>query len=588
MWLKFISSLAALVFLFLILTTGSISNLLVALLVSFFVILIYQKNWKSVLTVILVFAAIIGVFILLLQLPFFSYFKDRIINVFSTIFENGEKGFDGSSSNRFDAVITALKLSSFRLVFGFGYMKSTSFTFLNIQAHNNFAELLLDYGLVGLFLFECLVLLPLFKSFKIRKNHAIVPLMFYVLVFQLFLTTYYKKFEFIIFAYSFAALHDEFKFNFVLHNSSIFRRDRTKKIIFEIIPSFTPIGGAETFFKDFVIGLKNRNYDNLDIKVVCLYHQIDNKILTELKNHRIEVFELDKKKGIDVNASFKLRELILQYNPAIIHTHLLSLTSLKIALPFKRRRMKLFHTIHHNFSGNNKAHKLLKHLVKINYLVPICVAENPSKAYSKYLGKETTFINNGVNVMSFNSNKPLYDRKIDFLIAGRFVEIKNQKAVISLISKYEDLKQYNTVFLGDGPMLEECRKMADELGITSSVKFEGFKENVNDYLADSKVLVMPSLNEGNPIIINESFASGLAIVGNDVGGIHDLLLDVSIGGLSNINQEDNFKNKMVETISKINNDKILKIDYSSKNFNIEFTIDEYIKLFGLSDYVIKR
>lgn len=572
---------AALLFLFLLLTTGSISNLLTVTVVAFVCIIIAQKTIKRRIIISAIVIAAIGAFFLVIQLPALSYFKTRIINIFTTLFNGGSTVDDGSAFSRLQGALQAFKVSMYKIFWGFGYMSAPEYTVANIQAHNNFVELLIDFGVFGFLIYQVIALRPVFSYKKSKWPFLVLPIALYMFIFQLFLTTYYKKFEYVLYPYLFVMIEDSLTKKYVIYDSSYLTRKKAKPTIFEIIPSLTPVGGAETFVADFVIGLKNKYSSKYNVIVILLFKQKESSLLTKLKESDIEVIELDKKPGFDYFCSLKLRELILEHNPRVIHTHLHSFVSLKTAKFFRRKDMTFVHTIHQNFSGMNNKEKILFHLIKTNYLTPICVSKEPAKNYGEVIKKEIQYIDNGVDISRYDSTTPLYKRKIDFLIVGRFVEVKNHKYLLEIIKQYFNNKKYSFVFLGDGPLLNECKEYVETMEFKAAVSFNGVVDNVNEYMSNSKVLLIPSKNEGNPIVVNEAFASGMAIVGNDVGGLHNMLSKVDIGGLAIPADSQSFAKLSLNTLETIRNEKIKSIDYSKKSFDISKTVDQYVKIFGV-------
>lgn len=572
----------AFLFLFLVLTTGSISNLLTTAVVCLLVLVLCQPTRKRKIIVGGVVLGFIILFIGLLQLPFMAYFKTRIENILNTLFGKDKTitNTDGSTNSRLQGALASFKIALNKIVFGFGYMSATRFTAINIQAHNNFAELLIDFGMSGLFIYEILIILPMWKGFNKEEYPHIVSLMLYMLLFQVFLTTYYKKFEYIFFASMYSILDSEFKFKYLFWNSSKLHKDKERKLIFEVIPSLYPVGGAETFVASLSSIIKEKYSQNIDVKVICLYKQIDSALLKELKNKNIEVFELDKKPGLDIGCACRFRELVYRYNPDIIHTHLYSLATLKLALMFKRKNIKFFHTIHHNLSTRGKGQKNLKNLVKSNYLTPICVAKLPSEQYSKWFEKETVYINNGIELTTYSDSIKIENRQFDFLCVGRFVPIKNQKYLIELYRNFAELRNYSLCFLGDGPLLDECKEKVKKYKLEDCITFKGSVDNVNEYMSNSKVLLVPSFNEGNPMVINEAFASGMVVVGNDAGGIHNLLSGVKAGGLCKISNPFVFKKKILEALEYATTEEGV-IKYNKSDFDINVTVEKYLSLFGV-------
>ena len=549
--LKIISAISMVIFMFLILTTGSISNIFTTLLVIAICLILLQKTKKRKIIFLISSIAVVGLFFAFIQLPFMSYFKTRIYNIFSTLFEKGADGFDNSSYNRLDSAIVSFAVGINKVLFGYGYMSSMYYTIENIQAHNNFAEIFIDYGIFALFIYEFLVIFPLVSELKEKEKTYIFPIMFYMLIFQLFLTTYYKKFEYIFFSCVFAMLDNEIKTRFVIFDSSVFNKDKKKKRILEIIPSLNIVGGAETFFVDFINECKKSYSDKIDVKVVILYDEENKSLFDILRSDGIEFLTLSKKNGIDFKCSFKLREIIYNYNPDIIHSHLMSLLSLKLALPLGRKDIKKYHTIHHNVGDNDFNQRFLSHLIKTKYIKPICVAENASIQYGELTNTMVDFIDNGINVEKYQCFKPLKERKNDFLLVGRFVKVKNYKFVLEAINECQELKQYKYILLGDGDLLNDCKKYVSDNNLNDIIDFKGHVDNVNEYMKDSKALIVPSLNEGNPIVINEAIVSGMAVIANNVGGIPNLLDNNKLGFLVNIGNDNELEHSMLTVMNMI-------------------------------------
>ncbi len=69
-----------------------------------------------------------------------------------------------------------------------------------------------------------------------------------------------------------------------------------------------------------------------------------------------------------------------------------------------------------------------------------------------------------------------------------------------------------------------CREKARTLGVEDYLTFRGTL-NVRDVLGDFDLLVLPSYNEGQPIVVLEAMTAGVPIVGTNVGGMAQLISD---------------------------------------------------------------
>lgn len=195
--------ICGLVFVYILLLTGSISNLLVLSLLTIGLIVYMAKGRRKLFAIIGIVATII-VFIILLQLPFMAYFKTRIENMVNTI-TTGSGSVDYSFIDRFNLAIYGLRLFTSKPLFGYGYDQVQFYTWgKDAFSHNNFVELLASFGIIGFIIFEFLLLFPIYKCWKKEGKEITVFLLLYLFAFQLFLIIYRKKIEYFLIPLSFS------------------------------------------------------------------------------------------------------------------------------------------------------------------------------------------------------------------------------------------------------------------------------------------------------------------------------------------------------------------------------------------------
>jgi glycosyltransferase involved in cell wall biosynthesis len=116
-------------------------------------------------------------------------------------------------------------------------------------------------------------------------------------------------------------------------------------------------------------------------------------------------------------------------------------------------------------------------------------------------------------------------RTVGFI--GRIVPIKDVKTLLRaarlVCERGPDIE-----FLLAGPgnedpdYFDECRKIAELLGLESKVQFLGLQQLL-DVLPRMDVLVLTSISEGLPLVILEAFAAGIPVVATDVGACRELV-----------------------------------------------------------------
>jgi glycosyltransferase involved in cell wall biosynthesis len=80
-------------------------------------------------------------------------------------------------------------------------------------------------------------------------------------------------------------------------------------------------------------------------------------------------------------------------------------------------------------------------------------------------------------------------------------------------------------FVGSGALEADLRAMATNVGVGDAVDFAGFRDDVNNVLADSDLVVLPSHFEAYPTVLLEAAAAGRAVVATRVGGIPEIVVD---------------------------------------------------------------
>lgn len=117
-------------------------------------------------------------------------------------------------------------------------------------------------------------------------------------------------------------------------------------------------------------------------------------------------------------------------------------------------------------------------------------------------------------------------RPLEVVFVGRLSAAKNVdiliRAVAALKREGEDLRLR---IVGDGPLREECERLAASLGMAGRVIFEGAvpPSRVLDFYEQAHVLVLASQTEGWPKAIAEGMAFGLVCLGTDRGFVPKML-----------------------------------------------------------------
>jgi glycosyltransferase involved in cell wall biosynthesis len=116
---------------------------------------------------------------------------------------------------------------------------------------------------------------------------------------------------------------------------------------------------------------------------------------------------------------------------------------------------------------------------------------------------------------------------------GRLTAIKQHDLFIATAALIAG-RDPDAVFLiaGDGELRAGLTTRAREAGIASRVRFLGWRRDLAAIYAASDVFLLTSRNEGTPVALIESLASGVPGVSTDVGGVRDVIESEAIGLLA--------------------------------------------------------
>ena len=147
------------------------------------------------------------------------------------------------------------------------------------------------------------------------------------------------------------------------------------------------------------------------------------------------------------------------------------------------------------------------------------------KASMFMFGKKEKIIPNAILTDNFVFNSKIrnkirkeYKLTNEFVIGhvGRFEKPKNHKLLLEIF--YEITKRENQarlLLVGDGTLKKKIIKKANKLGLMDKIIFAGNVKNANEYYQAFDVFVMPSKNEGLPVVGIEAQASGLKCIFSD-------------------------------------------------------------------------
>ncbi len=112
----------------------------------------------------------------------------------------------------------------------------------------------------------------------------------------------------------------------------------------------------------------------------------------------------------------------------------------------------------------------------------------------------------------------------------------HRKGILDLIKAFARLRSdYCLEICGDGPLRTDAEALTRELGLQSSINFHGWLDGPKKYslYEQAEVFVLPSYNEGLPLVVLEAIASRCVVVSTDVGAIAEVVENGRTGFIFN-------------------------------------------------------
>lgn len=295
--------------------------------------------------------------------------------------------------------------------------------------------------------------------------------------------------------------------------------------ILQIIPHLN-LGGAEVMCKHLSVALKEAGHD---VTVVSFLND-RSKNTSDLEAAGIPVLYLGKKIGFDFSVLKKLRKIIKEYSPDVIHTHLAAIKYAFIASV--GMKMHIVHTVH------SVAQQECGRFARILNTIFLKSKRVTFVGLSRIIGQTihevyhlpleaVPVVFNGVPLEScaVKTDWTLHEPVSIAHVAG-FRSVKNHIELIGAV-KLLTARGYNVKLslYGDGEERDRIEECILQNQVQESVVLHGFCDNVAPHLYESDLFVLPSLYEGISLSIIEAMGTGLPVVASNVGGIPDMITD---------------------------------------------------------------
>lgn len=303
-------------------------------------------------------------------------------------------------------------------------------------------------------------------------------------------------------------------------------------------------------------------------------------------------FKLDNIKSI-----FILKKIIETEKYDIIHTNTPSaavVTRLAALHYRKKNNIKVIYTAHgfHFFKGCPWINWILffpieKILSKYTDLIITMNEEDYNFAKKHFKTKIKYIPGIGFKEEKFaksisTSKRKKIIRELGFkdsdYIISYVAEISNRKRQMYLVKAFYEMNITNEklLLIGNNARDKRIRKFIKKKGLEDKIKLLGFKDNINEYVDISNLIISVSKQEGLPLNIMEAMYKNKPIIVTNCRGNRDLIYN----GVNGLVVDIKDKKSLIEAIRTLKNNKSYALELGRKNSDIinKYSIMNVLKI----------
>ncbi len=221
--------------------------------------------------------------------------------------------------------------------------------------------------------------------------------------------------------------------------------------------------------------------------------------------------------------------------------HLDSNRWLQLYLALKRCNFlvveRLLPTDYKKATANSKLTRPIKSFIAGRAAINIICAFTREEKYRKFIRSlNTKVIPTTRDVEAIN--REVKDKRnkvssknttLQIVSIGRLESQKDPQTSIRAIDLIQRTIDVELVFVGGGELLEECKKLSEDLGISDRIRFVGFQKNPLHFLTEADMFLLPSLYEGLPGVLIEAMAAEVPCIASNIPGNNELVIHKETG-----------------------------------------------------------
>ena len=310
-------------------------------------------------------------------------------------------------------------------------------------------------------------------------------------------------------------------------------------------------GGAQVQVMALIKSLQKRGWD---VRIVSMMQPEAHT--EELERLGIPWASLDMARGAaDPRAIFKLRRILKDWQPTIVHSHMIHANLLaRVSRLFSK--IPLVICTAHSITEGGRIREIAYRLSD-----PLCdLTTNVSQAaVERYIAvgavpkNKIQLMLNGIDAQRFVFDETFRQKQRNelglkdefcYLAVGRFNDEKDYPTMFAAYKKLLERQKARLLVVGHGDI--DMPKLVKDYGLESEVDILGLRKDVPELMSAADAYLMSSAWEGLPMVLLEAAASCLPIVATNVGGNAEVVQDGQSGYIVASKNADALAEAMLE------------------------------------------
>jgi L-malate glycosyltransferase len=353
-------------------------------------------------------------------------------------------------------------------------------------------------------------------------------------------------------------------------------------------------GGSETLIYDIATRL---NKELFDVSLAYFYFYGNEKFKQAFQDQSVKMYQIQKVDSADFSAMRTMARIIHENDIHLVNAHhFISMVYSFYACKIAGRR-RLVYTEHSSWEVGNVPlkWKMASRLLSMQLDCVIGVSDEITKTLKEnlYLRDQGTLtIRNGVDLNGNNNPRDTGSIRKEFglsektKVVATVANLRKVKNHLLLLEGFRELlgelDKVKLLLIGQGyaqdpeSSEDEVRRYIEEHALSGKVILTGYRSDVKDLLSIADVFCLTSFREGLPISMLEAMSCSLPVIGTNVPGIREVVLNGKNGFLVELGDPIAIKDAL---LSILTNDELSRnLGSESRKIALEsYSLDQCAK-----------